>query len=260
MGTTDVVTSKEEKSKKLKLIKSGHFLSKFGKGNSKVTICCISDTHDNHQSLEMNKDIDILIVAGDFTDWHNSNEEKVNEFLTWLKEQKAKYKFLVCGNHELYFSSLKKEKKDALIEDMKKNNIAYLENNFGFFPDLKLNVYGFPQTLKRNIFYMANAFEVPGTKMNEICNKVFDKKIDILVTHCPPYNIRDKTYKQKHIGSKSILEDLVLRVKPKIHIFGHNHDSPGYSIYEYEGEEFLFVNASVPIGTQQIFDYYYDSD
>ena len=86
---------------------------------------------------------------------------------------------------------------------------------------------------------MANAFEVPGIKMNEICNKVFDKKIDIF---------------------KSILEDLVLRVKPKIHIFGHNHDSPGYSIYEYHGEEILFVNAAVPIGTQQIFDFYYVSD
>ena len=89
--------------------------------------------------------------------------------------------------------------------------------------------------------------------------KFLIKKL-IYLTHCPPYNIRYKTYKQKHIGSKSILEDLVLRVKLKIHIFGHNHDSPGYSIYEYEGEEFLFVNASVPIGTQQIFDYYYDSD
>ena len=143
---------------------------------------------------------------------------------------------------------------------MKKNNIAYLENNFGFFPDLNLNVYGFPQTLKRNIFYMANAFEVSGTKMNEICNKVFDEKIDILVTHCPPYNIRDKTYREKHIGSRSLLEDLILRVKPKIYIFGHNHDSPGISIYEYEGEEILFVNASIPYGTPLIFDYYYDSD
>jgi Icc-related predicted phosphoesterase len=96
--------------------------------------------------------------------------------------------------------------------------------------------------------------------MNEICNKNFEKPIDILVTHCPPYQILDYTYKNKNIGSLTLLEDLILRVKPKIHIFGHNHDSPGYSIYEYEGEEILFVNAAVPIGAQQIFDYYYDSD
>ena len=197
MGTSEVITSKEEKYKRLKLIKSGSSLKEFGKGNNKLKICCISDTHENHNLLIMPNNIDILIYAGDFTNWKTSKENTVKSFLSWFKEQKAKYKFLVCGNHELYFSSLKKEKKDALIEDMKKNNIAYLENNFGFFPDLKLNVYGFPQTLKRNIFYMANAFEVPGTKMNEICNKVFDKKIDILITHCPPYNIRDKTNKAK---------------------------------------------------------------
>ena len=260
MGTSEVVTSKEENSKKLKLVKSDLFLDRFGKGKSKVKIRCISDTHEYHENLDNYKDIDILICAGDFTNWSNSNENSVNKFLVWFKEQKAKYKFLVCGNHEVYFSSLTKEKKDALIEDLKKNNIAYLENNFGFFPELNLNVFGFPQTLKRNIFYMANAFEVSGKKMNEICNQVFDKKIDILVTHCPPYNIRDKTNKQNHIGSRSLLEDFILRVKPKIHIFGHNHDLPGFSIYEYEGEEILFVNASAPLGVQFIFDFYYDPD
>ena len=260
MGTSEVITSKEEKYKKLKLVKSGSFLNQFGIGNSKVTICCISDTHENHENINIYKNVDILICAGDFTNWRTSNENRVNGFLDWFKEQKAKYKFLVCGNHELYFSSLKKEKKEELIEDMKKNNIAYLENNFGFFPDLNLNVYGFPQTLKRNLFYMADAFEVSGRKMNEICNKIFDKKIDILVTHCPPYDIRDKTYREKHIGSQSLLEDLVLRVKPKIHIFGHNHDSPGFSIYEYEGNEILFINAAVPFGDPIIFDYYYDTD
>ena len=261
MGTSEVITSKEEKYKKLKLVKKGHFLNQFGKGNSKVTICCISDTHENHKRINLKEGIDILIYAGDFTNWSNSNENHVNEFLDWFKEQKSKYKFLVCGNHDLFFSSLKKEKKEELIEDLKKNNIAYLDNNFGFFPDLNLNVYGFPQTLKRNLFYKADAFEVSGTKMNEICNKIFDKKIDILVTHCPPQNILDKTNKKQNIGSLTLLEDLILRVNPKIHIFGHNHNQPGYKIFEYENQEILFINASLTFGKKAIFfEYYYDTD
>ena len=259
MGTSEVITSKEENYKKLKLIDSGDRLDKYGNGKSKVKICCISDTHENHERLKMPDDLDILIYAGDFTNWQTSKESVVNSFLNWLKNQKAKYKFLVCGNHDSYFDSLKKSKKDLLIEDLKKNNILYLENQFGDFPDLNLNIYGFPQTLKRNLFYLADSFEVKGSKMNEICNQNFDKKIDILVTHCPPYQILDCTYKNKNIGSLTLLEDLVLRVKPKIHIFGHNHDEPGYRIYEINGEQILFINASKTYSTNPLtFDYYYD--
>ena len=259
MGTTDVITSKEDRHKKLKMKDWGNFLYKYGTGNKKLKICCISDTHENHDNLVMPPKIDILIYAGDFTNWKSSKENSVNNFLNWFKKQKAKYKFLVCGNHELYFSSLKKSKKDALIEELKKENIFYLDSNFGDCHDLDLNIYGFPQTLKRNLFYMADAFEVSGTKMNEICNVNLDKKIDILVTHCPPLNILDKAYGYKHIGSLSLLEDLILRVKPKIHIFGHNHDEPGFRIYEYDSEEILFINASKAFSNDPfVFDYYYD--
>ena len=257
MGTSEVITSKEENYKKLKLIEEGKILNKYGNGKSKLKICCISDTHEQHERLKMQENIDILIYAGDFTNWKTSKENSVNSFLNWFKNQKAKYKFLVCGNHDLYFSSLRKSKKDELIEDLKKNNLLYLDNNFGDFPNLNLNIYGFPQTLKRSLFYMADAFEVRGSVMNAICNKNFDKKIDILVTHCPPYQILDQA--DKNLGSLTLLEDLILRVKPKIHIFGHNHNQPGYKIYEYNGEKILFINASKAFSTNPFtFDFYFD--
>ena len=36
-----------------------------------------------------------------------------------------------------------------------------------------------------------------------------------------PWGHLDKTNKKQNIGSLTLLEDLILRVKPKIHIFGH---------------------------------------
>ena len=146
MGTSEIITSKQENYKKLKLIDEGENLNKYGNGKYKLKICCISDTHEKHERLKMPDDIDILIYAGDFTNWSSSKENTVNDFLNWFKNQKAKYKILVCGNHDLYFTKLSKSKKEALIEDLKNNNIAYLDNNFSFFPDLNINIYGFPQT------------------------------------------------------------------------------------------------------------------
>ncbi|WP_413944773.1 hypothetical protein [Bdellovibrio sp. HCB-162] len=47
-------------------------------------------------------------------------------------------------------------------------------------------------------------------------NKIPDE-VDILVTHSPPFGILDAGH-----GSQS-LRERVLKVRPKVHIFGHNH-------------------------------------
>jgi Icc-related predicted phosphoesterase len=51
-------------------------------------------------------------------------------------------------------------------------------------------------------------------------------KVDILVTHCPPYKILDKADSGKHGGSKA-LRNKVLEIKPKFHLFGHIHEGSG---------------------------------
>ncbi len=63
---------------------------------------------------------------------------------------------------------------------------------------------------------------------------------DILITHGPPFRTLDKNIEEIHIGCK----DLFLRiqdVKPKLHIFGHVHES--YGVVEKHG--MTFINASV---------------
>jgi Icc-related predicted phosphoesterase len=47
-----------------------------------------------------------------------------------------------------------------------------------------------------------------------------------LVTHGPPYGILDKTDGGKHGGSEFLLKE-VLRIKPKLHLFGHIHEGRG---------------------------------
>lgn len=255
----EIITSKLFQYKNLKLKESGLSLTKFGKGKSHVKICCISDTHQNHNFIKIPDNIDILIHAGDFCDGDLNKKKHVNNFLNWYIDIKAKYKYLICGNHDLYLEHMDKKTKNDFIEDMKKNNILYLENNFGVYPDLNLNIYGFPQILKRNMPYESIAFEVDAQKLNEICNTTFNKKIDILITHGPPYDILDKTKRNIKIGSLTLLEDLILREQPSIHVFGHNHDEYGYKIYEFKGKEILFINSSVKKSSNPIvFDYYYD--
>jgi len=65
--------------------------------------------------------------------------------------------------------------------------------------------------------------------------------LDILVTHVPPYGILDKVG-SKHYGSRSI-RGFTYWQKPKIHCFGHIHESFGI----IEDERIVFINAAFEI-------------
>lgn len=68
-------------------------------------------------------------------------------------------------------------------------------------------------------------FIEPGIKKEEIWSKILEK-LDVLITHIPPFRVRDQTVFKQHVGCKKLLE-MVQKIAPKIHIFGHIHESYG---------------------------------
>ena len=59
--------------------------------------------------------------------------------------------------------------------------------------------------------------------------KDMPEKIDVLVTHGPPFGIRDASiHTNQNCGCKVMLEK-VEQIKPKVHIFGHIHEGNGHS-------------------------------
>ena len=70
--------------------------------------------------------------------------------------------------------------------------------------------------------------------------------IDVLLTHQPPYDILDASGPDspipgEHIGSTVIYWEVFRRIRPRFHVFGHNHS--GHGIKEIDG--ITFVNASL---------------
>lgn len=59
------------------------------------------------------------------------------------------------------------------------------------------------------------------------------KDVDILMTHSPPRGYR---------GIKS-LNEMVKKIQPKVHVFGHEHDEYGY---EHDSKT-TFINAAITI-------------
>lgn len=59
---------------------------------------------------------------------------------------------------------------------------------------------------------------------------------DLLITHGPPYGILDAVINQRRTGCKDLLQK-VQEVKPKVHVFGHIHES--YGVQKTMGTQFI---------------------
>jgi len=74
--------------------------------------------------------------------------------------------------------------------------------------------------------------------------------IDIIVSHAPPLGygdiISDDPAGRVHSGLLPLLE-LILRVSPQYHLFGHVHESYGI----YTNDKTVFINASTCTRTLQ---------
>jgi len=190
-----------------------------------MKIVCISDTHLQYEKIAIAK-CDILIIAGDIDIMLYAH---VKLFFQWLREQNAKNIIIVPGNHDKFLAS----PEFFLFKIELKDNEYCLINSMVEIDGLK--IWGSPFTpMFNNWSFMAEEGEL------KRCWDMIPKNIDILITHGPPHKVLDKTRRGVHIGSKSLAESLK-RIKPIYHIFGHNHDGYGTSMFQNT----TFVNCSL---------------
>ncbi|CAF1088106.1 unnamed protein product [Rotaria sordida] len=110
-----------------------------------------------------------------------------------------------------------------------------------------VRIYGSPWHSKRWFVYRSNAFGYKSKRIRAHKWRQISEDIDILLTHSPPYSIRDFNPSNKeHLGCADLLDEIVTRVKPHIHLFGHLHDGLGGSLYKSEENRALEGNNSAP--------------
>ena len=212
----------------------------FGEGKNTLKIVCVSDTHSKQDELKIPK-CDLFIAAGDLIN-NKEGEREIKLFNKWLEKIESKNKIIIAGNQDNYLNKHKSKINEIFPK------AYYLEYNAFQLKDSNSNIliYGAPCILRRNFFISGNAFALSGEDMKRQFEKI-PSNTDILVTHVPPYGVLDISYKNKHLGSKWLRNEICNRIHPKIHIFGHNHDSPNsFAIGKFKnGETCLFVNACV---------------
>jgi predicted phosphohydrolase len=189
-----------------------------------MRIVCISDTHEFHRDVEV-PDGDLLIHAGDFT-YFSKRPSMLFDFDDWLGSLPHEHKVVVPGNHEF------------LLEDPQHrpaiSNATLLIDAGIEIEDIR--IWGSPVTpLYGGAFGMSS-----GSDRKRVWAKIPDGT-DILITHTPPFGFLDREAgSDEHQGCLGLME-AVLRVRPRLHVFGHIHGSYG----TYRNENTLFANAAL---------------
>lgn len=181
-----------------------------------MLILHLSDTHSKHHELHNLPPADIIIHSGDIS--FAGSENEVMDFIEWFGALPYKYKIFIAGNHDFCLF-------EANI-DVLPQNCFYLCNSSVTIQGIKF--YGVPMFMEDAMSgdYDANLQKIP-------------IDTNVLVTHQPPYSILDYSGNINY-GDRNLLQ-IVLKYKPKYHLFGHIHAAYGIE----KSEHTTFVNAAI---------------
>ena len=181
-----------------------------------MLILHLSDTHSKHLELQNLPPADIIIHSGDIS--FAGSENEVMDFIEWFGALPYKYKIFIAGNHDdcLFGATI-----DGLPE-----NCFYLCHSSVILQGVKF--YGIPMFMEDLLSgdYETNIQKIPSDT-------------NVLITHQPPYSILDNSAEINY-GDSSLLQ-MVLKIKPQYHLFGHVHGAYGIE----ESEHTTFVNAAI---------------
>lgn len=222
-----------------------------------MKIVTISDTHNKHKNIYIPEG-DVILHAGDATGLGERKE--IANFIKWYGSLPHTYKIMIAGNHDWGFDSARAKEYEDFCEE---HGVIYLNDSECVITDFNtgedIKIWGSPVQPEFCDWAFNRARSKPesrdfgnqgGYNHHDFIGTHWDmipKDIDILITHGPPHGFLDQV---KMLGSPNLgqnvgcelLSEKILEVKPKLHVFGHIHESRGVIVDKTK--DITYVNAS----------------
>lgn len=191
-----------------------------------VSICFISDTHNQHDFTP--KPADVLIHTGDMTMYGYPDE--IAEGLLWLQRQPHRYKAWLPGNHDMAMES------DGFHRAMEMLVPGVTILRAGLNVVGPLGVAALPHMNLEGWAFHSTPEQI-ATAVNQLI--AVRGKPEVLVTHAPPYTVLDLVPSRVdrfgrlrdacQAGIRQY-EGLAKRIGTQVHAFGHIHEQGGREV------------------------------
>ena len=206
-----------------------------------MKIAVLSDTHGKHFGIEV-PDADTVIHCGDFCDFGQIKDAL--SFLNWFNALPHKNKIFIAGNHDLPFDN------EGFVKALVKRDypqLTYLEDSGCEIEGVKF--WGSPVQPR---FFNWAFNRTRGAEIRRHWDLI-PEDTDVLITHGPAFHILDRAPRSfdpleqpprlsfEHVGCRDLL-DKIVKIDPKLHLFGHIHYDGGKSS---AGKFTTFCNASI---------------
>ena len=243
-----------------------------GQSTIATNFLVLSDTHDfefrataeSSRPLQLpTPPVDVLLHCGDLTQIGGVSSFK--KALKMLRSIDAELKLVIAGNHDLELDQKHWEvqcDEDGVPEDPEDHNLAmktmsgpladeagvlFLNegaHSFTLKSGARFTIYVSPYTPAYGDWAFAykhheDRFNKPDHVTNgatSIATHPIPDAVDIVMTHGPPKGILDWC-PEGNVGCNNLLQ-AIRRVKPRMHCFGHIHESNGVEIIDWRGPAF----------------------
>src|SRR5688572_13119678 len=198
-----------------------------------MIVAAVSDLHGHLPDI--GAACDLLLIAGDICPVTDHSLRTQTEFLNgpfreWLERVPARHVVGVAGNHDFLFV----QEPDRVPTDLR---WTYLQDRETVVDGMK--VYGTPW----QPWFCDWAFNLYEDQLAKKWDLI-PGDVDVLVCHGPPHGYGDLTTRGVRTGSPSLLEK-ILRVRPRLVVFGHIHEGRGRWTVRADDREIIFANVTV---------------
>lgn len=167
----------------------------------------------------------------------------LQEFNRFLGKQPHAHKLFVTGNHDVLDLMIQQIPVEEIV-----TNAICLENAGLEVEGIKIFGISRNPKLSKDMILALNR---KNPRIRGIID-IIPNDIDILLSHDPPVGILDQK-SGKSVGSSRILE-IVQKIKPKYHVFGHAHGANGMRIQHIDNLTIRHINASILTETLGVLD------
>ena len=202
-----------------------------------LRLICLSDTHNRIDRVRI-PDGDFFIHCGDAVNFWSSARD-LRRFNRFVGNLSHRHKLFVSGNHCISLDENRPDLSQLILSKM-----IYLQDQSIEIEGIRF--YGSPWRPRRGCLYPSEAFGFDHRRIGEEIWSRIPSDTDVLLTHSPPFGVLDESSLHgARLGCLHLLREVVQRVRPRLHLFGHVHDAAGIALLRSETNRHL-IDRSRP--------------